>query len=307
MAESFELSLVAPRRIERAVRFIIAGGLGEAGIETRAGQFIHLLRSRSGGQPRVWRAHRRRKTLAAAAVMPVPGRTGTLFYSPTCVPDVETEALVEVVGAACRDALDAGATFVQALLKPDDSDAKLVARAGLRQLTTLIYMKRELTPAQAPPAEQQQRLSWRNGLAFDASELQAVIEATYAGSLDCPELAGIRCVSDVVAGHKAAGNYRPESWWLAARSGKAAGCVLVNDSPSSPSADVAYMGVVPEFRGLSIGRTMLQRAIRQASRRGLAQVTLAVDRRNAPARRIYRSEAFRPTCSRLVHAITARR
>ncbi len=54
---------------------------------------------------------------------------------------------------------------------------------------------------------------------FDASiaeEFRAVLQATYTGSLDMPELEGTRGLEDILAGHQAAGLFVPERWRLGA-------------------------------------------------------------------------------------------
>ena len=42
----------------------------------------------------------------------------------------------------------------------------------------------------------------------------AVLQATYEGSLDMPELEGTRGLEDILAGHQAAGLFVPERWRL---------------------------------------------------------------------------------------------
>ena len=62
-----------------------------------------------------------------------------------------------------------------------------------------------------------------NGLEWSPDTLEAIaalIEATYRDSLDCPALAGLRHIEDVMAGHKAAGLFSPHRWLLLLQAGQ---------------------------------------------------------------------------------------
>jgi GNAT superfamily N-acetyltransferase len=133
--------------------------------------------------------------------------------------------------------------------------------------------------------------------------LAEIIKASYRQSMDCPALEGVRQIGDVIAGHKASGVYRPESWWIASWSGAPAGCLLLNDNPISGAADVVYLGVTPEFRGRGLGRAMLQHAANDIRRRGYGNMTLAVDAANPYALAIYQSVGFKPLFSRDAYAL----
>jgi ribosomal protein S18 acetylase RimI-like enzyme len=111
--------------------------------------------------------------------------------------------------------------------------------------------------------------------------------ATYNDSLDCPELTGLRPIEDILAGHRAAGQFDPRLWELFLVDDEPAGCLLLAPLHTAPSLEVVYMGVVPEHRGRGVGDALLRRALQQCREHGARLLTLAVDGRNAPAKRLY--------------------
>ena len=96
-----------------------------------------------------------------------------------------------------------------------------------------------------------------------------------------------------VAGHQA-GGFDPATWWLASANGTIAGVLLVNPSPDDDGWEVAYIGVVPEFRRRGFGREMVVKALLEAKVAGQESVALAVDDRNRPARAMYEQLGFEP-------------
>jgi ribosomal protein S18 acetylase RimI-like enzyme len=232
-----------------------------------------------------------------------PGRTGFLFISPPRESGVETEALVKVVASASTAALAAGLSFTQALVSPEAKDnVTVLLAAGYEVLADLLYLKLDLDDEGAPD-EGDADLTWRRYGQYTEEQLGQIVLASYEGSLDCPRLAGVRRIADVIAGHKSTGVFRPETWWVAERSGSPAACILVNDSITPGMAEVVYMGVAPAHRGRGLGRAMLRRAARVTRAGGLHAVTLAVDSRNVHAGRLYEAEGFRQTDRRTAYAL----
>ena len=247
----------------------------------------------------LWWARRWRRCVASALVLSTPGGTGMVFYSPADAPGVDAGALPELVRRITDDALAGGATFVQAMLEPTDRVNAPVARAaGFQVLAELVYLERDLT---ATPPAPQGGLTWRRYGEFDDKQLIRVIAATYEGSLDCPDLCGVRAMEEVIAAHKNSGIFRPESWWIAENGGEAVGCILVNDVATGAKADVVYVGVAPPWRGRGFGREMIEHASAATAERGLHAIALAADARNAPATRIYEAAGFHETARRVAY------
>ncbi len=134
------------------------------------------------------------------------------------------------------------------------------------------------------------------------AEFRSVLQATYAGSLDMPELEGVRSLDDVIAGHRAAGRFDPERWLVGHLPGEpnASAVVLLSEIPDRDAWEVAYLGLTPPARGRGLGLAALEHARRLAAPHA-HRLELAVDRRNTPAVRLYRASGFRRFDRRAVH------
>ena len=100
------------------------------------------------------------------------------------------------------------------------------------------------------------------------AQRRALIEAldkSYEDTLDCPELCGVRTTEDVLASHKATGDFDPEHWWLVQLDGRPEGCVLMSRCPDQGALELVYLGLSTALRGRGLGRLLLDRAIRSAS------------------------------------------
>jgi len=260
------------------------------------GQVMQQMMTRSGPTAsRLWWARADRKTLAVALLIEGAGRTSMLFFSPPEAPGVDRQWLVRLIHEISRDAIEGGVSLVQALIEPDaDRQEAVLVDSGLMLLADLSYMNRDLLSC--PPKDQgaRENLVWRNYKQFTEVELGEVISQTYENSLDCPALRGVREMPDVIAGHKCSGVFCPEAWWIVAQGDQAspAGCILVNDSIKTPTADIVYMGVVPEFRRQGLAAVLLERAVAGASERNCEGISVAVDTRNDYAIRVYEQSGF---------------
>ena len=256
-----------------------------------------LVRQRSKKHVSLWWAQRDGRGLAGAMVIESPGKTGMLLHTPTAEA-TEIPPLTELTRAISLDGLQRGLSLVQAIEDPEaKADTEMLLAAGFDSLARMIYMRCEVN---GPPDEEiDAALTWRNYEEFTESELGDVIARTYAGSLDCPRLNGVRELEDIIAGYKGNGVFRPQSWWLVERGSQTTGCVLLNDAMSPGIAEIVYMGVLPEHRGCGIGRAMLHRAASCAHQRGIKIITVAVDAANRYAARLYKSQGYRENHCRL--------
>ncbi|HZW11454.1 MAG TPA: hypothetical protein VFF69_16255, partial [Phycisphaerales bacterium] len=188
------------------------------------------------------------------ACMPVvgAGRTLMVFVSGPGSPqrfggeqDQAAERAAAVLAALrlARAEHGEGVGLVQALAEPGETWAIEGFRlAGLRQITELLYLSRSMRGSErrdviAPDgAVRPEAGSWPEGVRVralgegesDESALERALELSYRDTLDCPELAGLRTLPDIIASHRAVGEYDPSLWWLVERDGGAEGCVLLN-------------------------------------------------------------------------------
>ena len=145
-------------------------------------------------------------------------------------------------------------------------------------------------------------LDWKSYTPETESEFREVLQATYLGSLDMPELEGIRSLDDILASHRAGGRFDPGRWQLGYLSGEpaASAILLLSELPDHMAWEVAYLGLVPAARGRGIGRAALAHAV-ESARAHTARLELAVDGRNYPAHRLYSAAGFTPFDRRSVH------
>jgi GNAT superfamily N-acetyltransferase len=129
---------------------------------------------------------------------------------------------------------------------------------------------------------------------------EATLPATYAGSLDFPELAGQRTLDDILEGHRAGTLHDPDRWWLIEHRGQDVGIAMVGLLSDSGEWDLSYLGLVPTARGRALGRAVLEEILYRAYLIGIPRVLVAVDERNVPAWRLYRSLGFLPDEAREV-------
>ena len=218
----------------------------------------------------------------------------------------------------------ARAVLAQALLEPREVDgAQAFVGAGFLRLGDLAYMRRPLPRAGPGRAlEQAANPEWPDGLRVASVEsliqgghgaervdawLSQALERSYIDTRDCPELCGMRGISDVLESHRAVGVFDPSLWWIALdRAGAACACLLLSPCPEQDSVELVYLGIGPEARGKGLGSKFLAFGLRHLYETvlsprehaghprvgGAGGVTCAVDTRNTPAMKLYRHAGF---------------
>ncbi len=278
---------------------LVAGGEGVLA-DYRTHRLAEMVRARGWDQAVLHRCALDGQWATAALVLKSPGNVGFLFFAPPPSSQRLWPAAVAAVRSATEAALADGLSLVQAMTDPGaTAEDALLREAGLGRLTELVYMRLSLQEWSAPP--EAPALAIRRWGQFTEEELRNVIAGTYQQSLDCPALARVRDIPEVIETHRASGVFRPGSWWLVDCDGQAAACILANAVPHARDWDVAYLGVRPEFRGRGLGGRMLRRMLREARGGGMQGVTLAVDAANPYAQRLYDAEGFREQQRRVAY------
>ena len=290
----FEALTVLYRRVSRSVRDgLIANLLTEAD----AGRVDY-----SG----LWVARRRGRVVGSLLTQPLAGRA-VAVWSPEVEPCWGRAALA---ASLVREALEhyqiRGFRIAQALVDGSGpaSGTTDLTRGGLKAITVLTYMKRDTQK----PVEPKRADSLPVGFVWQpyAPETEALfrqtLQRTYEGSLDMPELDGIRSLDDVIASHKAAGRFDPSRWRVGSLPDEteAAGVLLLSEVVDRPAWEVAYLGLTPQARGRGLGLASLRYAI-ELARHHADWLELAVDDRNKPARKLYDAAGFTPFDRRTVH------
>ncbi len=200
--------------------------------------------------------------------------------------------LAEVVPSADLDGLAdelraAGVVVAQCLLDPGQTAAvEPLCRAGFRHVTRLVTLRR-------PAAVVVRHKSTLTVEPADGPGLVEVFAATLAGSLDLPELSGVRPPAVELAGYPAGPQF------VARLGGQVVGVLLL------APAEVLYLGLTPAVRGRGFGHALLAHALGELA--GFPTVTVGADGRNLPALRLYDRHGFRPCRSQQVFLWTAGR
>jgi len=240
---------------------------------------------------------------ARHACLAVPGDGATLLFFTSAPTESSLDELAKVIDTVCRS-FGAG-MLAQTLLRPDEH---LVQRAFMKasftDVGTLQYLQRrrptqeECGAWEIENGDMGDGITLRNAPADSDSVLASALEQTYAETLDCPELCGLRETRDVIASHRASGVFDPAFWWVLERGEEALGALLFNPNPEQDAIELVYMGIAPEIRGMGIAGRAFRHALAKCAARNERVITCAVDTRNKPARTLYEKHGFQRTHTR---------
>ncbi|MCA9309760.1 MAG: GNAT family N-acetyltransferase, partial [Phycisphaerales bacterium] len=231
--------------------------------------------------------------------IPGAGRTGMFFTSEPGSREAADE-LGSLIDHVCRSL--EGIILAQCLLAEHETRAlQAFKRGGFTSIGQLSYLRRPM-PRRAADVPGDTALpdgvtcdTWRSG---DDGDLMEALQRSYEGTLDCPELCGLRPIEDVLESHRATGEFDGRTWWILRERGRPVGAMLFNAMKTQGAMELVYMGTAPEIRGRGIGSRLLARGLKAIAGRAEASVTCAVDHRNEPARRLYARYGFVPTAER---------
>ena len=266
------------RRVANALGLLAAGELEEKG--------IHVARNEG-------------RLVGAMAGLSLPG-AGGLVWLPGALPSTP-HGLCEdlLVASVCSWLKSRGAKVIRAILSPTDlSRAASLLSNGFAQVTQLLYLRHDLHDI--PASTHEIGIGFQPYTPANDGLFRETLLQTYEGTLDCPELNGVRTIEEIVEGHKAQGAFDASRWWLMTKFDRAAGVVLLTRVAEMSAWDISYVGIVPAARGVGVGRAAVTRALQEAQLFGADQLTVAVDARNTPARQLYLQLGFEPTATREV-------
>lgn len=243
----------------------------------------------------------------ACITLDSPGRAALLVFPATVSGRAAALAAPTMLRVAVDSAWRRPLKLLQILLPPRAEAVRRTAESvGFRFLTTLIYLERVAAPESIQASPTVQDLNWIEYAPENESLFRAAVQSSYTQSLDCPELTGTRDLSEVLAGHRAAGDFHRSLWSVAMRDSSPAAVLLLAHLPKQNAVEVAYMGVSLENRGTGVADAVLHRALRQSAAVGARSLSLAVDERNLPARRLYARWGLRRIAERAAYIATPR-
>ncbi len=136
------------------------------------------------------------------------------------------------------------------------------------------------------------RARWQPAHTLAKSRMARLISATFAQTLDCPTLNGLRGADDVLDGFLDGKAFRnPLPWYLLNIDSQPVGCVLLTQHPNQV-VELSYMGLIPSARGQQLGGTLVEQAITRSQTLSASLLVVAVDKNNWPAIRLYNRYGF---------------
>jgi ribosomal protein S18 acetylase RimI-like enzyme len=226
----------------------------------------------------------------AWAVLPIvsPGRT-MLILGPVGGPAQPAVLRLagELIDAVCAHYAARDVQLAQVLLDPNDAASqRLYEGRAFHRVAELIYLqvapRRKAAAPALPPG-----LRWVGYGPETHALFGRAILSTYERSLDCPSLNGLRGVEDVIAGHKASGEFDPRLWGALCEGERPLGVLLLARAAPGETTELVYLGLAPAARGRGLGGGMMRQALAAAAADGAARLSLAVDAGNAPALKLY--------------------
>jgi len=234
---------------------------------------------------------RRGETLVGAVWAQIQPGNVAVLWPPGTLPQEPRKTIALLMDRAVEFLQVSGVTMAQTLLNSGEEEAvSELTQAGFRHFADLHYMACTSVsfPSQLPDS-QFTYLAWSPE---HEDRFQRVIEATYDQTLDCPALNGVRPTSEVLAGYRATGVFRPENWRLITGGQGDLGCLLLADHPAADQIELVYMGIVPGARGRRLGFELTRHAQWLTRCAGRSRLVLAVDAANRPAIDVYLAAGF---------------
>ncbi len=282
------LELDRPTVVSRVLRQFETGELDPAGLlvaRTQTGQILGAIFSQ-------------RLAGATAAVWP-PGFAPGIEAAHSR--DAVADALAHAVVQRLRGVAKVAHSFAR---EPDRHRLEPLLRAGFQRVTELRFLTRPIPGPGNPIAAESSpsRLDFEQ-VSNPGSEFVAALTATYEGTLDCPELNGTRTGDEILSGYLAAvprdGPF--PDWFRVLDAKEPVGVLMFGPHSRMGTAELSYLGLVPNHRGRGLGQEVLRFALAHAARIGAEWMTLSVDTRNEPALRLYDRHDFRPFDSQGVY------
>jgi GNAT superfamily N-acetyltransferase len=222
--------------------------------------------------------------------MPQPGKTASI-WPPELIAGEPEHTSRKLLDRLLEFSSRRGARVAQALLDTDAGvhTARLLA-AGFVHVADLLFLVcgRE----QFPDSPGGACLRFEAYQPQDEPRLARLVDRTYEGTLDCPQLNGVRETADVLDGYRQTGVFDPARWLLVRDGEQDVGCLLLTEHAGESQWEIIYLALVPEARGKGWGRLLIQQAQWLASGGNCLRLVLAVDAENEPALRAYASCGF---------------
>jgi mycothiol synthase len=234
------------------------------------------------------------QNVAACLCIDSPGRTASVFIPDASrLPRITPEVLALLEHAATQ-AEQRRIRLMQAMLASDAKhEATIFRQAGFNLIAQLIFMENDLLRPLPPARLPVSTVNWITYSQDTHSMFAKTIEGSYIESLDCGSLNGLRDIEDILASHRAVGQFEPKLWFLAQIGGEPVGVILLAYLPDRWSFELVYMGLLKDWRGRGYGTALLAHGLEVAQARAGSAFALTVDIRNQPAIGLYQRFGFK--------------
>lgn len=274
------------REIETAVRHIVTSGTGRVD-DGQVHDFLRLANAHGSDLGGTWVASQGTHIVSAAIPIVSPGRTLLLFPPQTIRSEEHAHATRHLVNTICERATEENLTLAQVLLDTHDHSVyQLLVSCGFQRLAELLYLQTPIPRAMKPP-QLLPGLRWQTYTRESHARFAAAVLATYENSLDCPALNGLRHIDDILAGHKGAGSFNPDVWFVLCDHDDPLAVLLLNRVGTSDLIELVYIGIMPRHRRKGLGDLLMRHALHTAGSIGCTRLSLAVDADNLPALKLY--------------------
>lgn len=234
------------------------------------------------------------------------GRTAMIFAASPRSRKASAE-LADVVSRCVDSSREDGAALAQALVEPHETAAAgAFTTAGFTRLADLAYLRRPRQTRRRDEPRLPEGVTAEQFRPGQEPELARALERSYVDTLDCPALCEMRDTADVIDSHRASGQFTPSLWWIIRHRGEPEGALLLNPCSVQDHIELVYLGVSPALRGSGLGARLLQMGLARCADRPERIITCAVDKRNAPALRLYEREGFAPFAHRVAFVMPLR-
>jgi mycothiol synthase len=267
---------------------LVLGAAGQPADDVHVTDFLHFARNRGIRTADAWLAELGGRLAWALLPLVSPGRT-MLLLGPGGAPagGAERQAAGELIDAVCASFAGRDVQLAQVLLDPADAASHgLYGGRAFARVAELIYLQaapRRKAAAPALPAGFQ----WLGYGPQTHALFAQTIGQTYHQSLDCPSLNGLRDIEDVLAGHKASGDFDPRLWALLCEGDAPRGALLLSHMRYADTVELVYLGLVDAGRRRGLADLMMRQALAATAAIGAARLSLAVDSGNVPALKLY--------------------
>ena len=92
------------------------------------------------------------------------------------------------------------------------------------------------------------------------NRLAEIVQRTYVGTLDCPQLDGVPPIEEILEGYRAVGQFNSAHWLLVRRDGRDVGCLLLAEHAQGTWGELVYMGLISGVRGHGWGLDVVRHA-----------------------------------------------